>query len=65
MAKERYYQDRNALFEKLTGRILDIGCNWIQRAYLWLGLKAFAKLFPETQFAIGDRGARVCRWWWA
>jgi len=26
--KEKYYEDRKALFEKLTGRILDIGCNW-------------------------------------
>jgi len=28
MGKEKYYEDRKALFEKLTGRILDIGCNW-------------------------------------
>lgn len=26
--KERYYEDRNALFKKLHGRILDVGCNW-------------------------------------
>lgn len=26
--KERYYEDRNALFKQLHGRILDIGCNW-------------------------------------